>query len=327
MGPGDLEKTLAGLPVPEDPRIIAGNHFSDDAAIFKLNSETTIIQTVDFFPPVVDDPYHYGAIAAANSLSDIYAMGGRPVTALNIVGFPPELDLEILREILRGALDKAQEAGVFILGGHSVKDHEIKFGLAVTGILTGESFTPESRARAGDLLVLTKPLGTGIITTGCKKELVDADVCNRAVAVMSELNDVASRLMMKSGARSATDVTGFGLLGHALRMARASGVGMTFDSRQIPLIEGATEALKKGAYPGGSSANRAYVEPHVTWSPEVPENIRKVMADAQTSGGLLISISPSGADDLLKSLASAGHSGAVIVGKVTPPGKTFLMVE
>lgn len=307
---------LKGMPALSDPRILAGSHYSDDAAIFKINETTTIVQTLDFFPPVVDDPYSFGQISAANSLSDIYAMGGTPLTALNIVGFPPKLGYDILAQILKGGIDKANEAGVFILGGHSVKDNEVKYGLSVTGILTGKSFTPNRRAMPGDALVLTKPIGTGIIATGIKKGIVDEELEKRTVKYMSTLNKAASELMMKHDANSATDITGFGLLGHAHKMAEASKVSLEVESDKVPLISGVMDILNQGAYPGGSSTNRAYTESHISWDDNVEENMKKILADAQTSGGLLISIPKAKAGALLEELKSGPHPEARIVGRV-----------
>jgi selenide, water dikinase len=300
----------------EDPRILAGMSFSDDAAIFRINENTTIVQTVDFFPPVVDDPYEFGAIAVANSLSDIYAMGAVPLTALNIVAFNVSLDMSILTEILQGGIDKAKEAGVVILGGHSVRDKEIKYGLAVTGILTGESFTPNSRAKKDDLLVLTKPIGSGILTTGIKKGVVSTDIEKKVTEVMKMLNRSASEIMMKFSANSATDITGFGLIGHGGYMADSSGVSIVINSGNVPVIDGTYETLEKGAYPGGSCSNRKFVEPSTCWSEKVPEEIRKVLCDAQTSGGLLVSIDRNSADGMVEELIKAGCQGSTVIGEV-----------
>lgn len=327
MGPGDLEKLVKNLPTLSDPRILAGSHYSDDAAVFQIDQNVTIIQTVDFFPPVVDDPYDYGAIAAANSMSDVYAMGGIPLTGLNIVGFPAKLDLAILSEILRGALDKSTEAGMFIVGGHTVKDSEIKFGIAVTGILTEKSFTPNSKARVGDKLVLTKPIGTGIITTGIKKDLVPDGVAKNAVDVMKQLNARASKMMIEMGAQAATDVTGFGLLGHANRMAESSGVSFVIYSDKVPVLKGAYDILQKGAYPGGSSTNRAYAEPHTFWEDNVEEPVRKILCDAQTSGGLLISIKPEKARDLVDALRTNDNPYPSIIGEVIEKKRKNILVK
>jgi len=275
----------------------------------------------------VDDPYDFGAISAANSISDIYAMGAIPVTALNIVAFPPELGFDVLAEILRGGMDKAEEAGMLVVGGHSIKDKEIKYGMAVTGQLTGNSFTPSSRAQAGNLLVLTKPLGSGIITTGLKKGVTPPETLQKAVEVMKRLNKEASRLMMEYEASAATDVTGFGLSGHALRMAKASGVSFKFYSDKIPIIEGTYELLEKGAYSGGSTMNRLYAEPHIEWGEDVPEAFRKIFCDAQTSGGLLIAVSPKKAQQLVKSLAEAGNNESAIIGEVISAVEKTILVS
>ncbi|MCD4783724.1 MAG: selenide, water dikinase SelD [Candidatus Eremiobacteraeota bacterium] len=326
MGPCDLENIILGLPTFDDPRILAGKNYTDDAGIFRLNDNTMIVQTLDFFPPVVNDPYLFGQISAANSMSDIYAMGAIPVTALNIVGFPSKVDRIILREILRGGIDKVREAGAVVLGGHTVIDREIKYGLAVTGIVKNNSFTRNSGARAGDLLILTKPLGMGIITTGIKKGITPGDVEQEAVKWMSRLNKNASEAMMKAGANSATDITGFGLLGHALRMAEASDVTIKLEVKKIPVIEGTRDILEKGAYPGGSGRNRQYIEKSIKWNDRIDEPARKIMVDAQTSGGLFISISSEKADDLLQNLRDGGDEYSEVIGEVIPKGDKFIEV-
>jgi len=326
MGPCDLKETIDGLPYVEDPRILAGAHYSDDAGIFKLNDSTTIVQTVDFFPPMINDPYCFGQIAAANSMSDIFAMGAMPVTALNIVGFPSSLDKSVLREILTGGFDKAIEAGVIILGGHTVVDKEVKYGLAVTGILTDDSFTPNTRAAPGDYLVLTKPLGIGIITTGIKKGIAPESVEKEAVQWMSRLNMSASKIMMKLGAHSATDVTGFGLLGHARKMAEASGASFRIYADKIPVIPGTIELLEKGALPGGSRRNRVYIEESIKWGGNVGESSRMILSDAQTSGGLLISIERDRADELIGLLRENGDEYSSIVGEVIRSEEQLLNV-
>ncbi|MFP4498359.1 MAG: selenide, water dikinase SelD [Vulcanimicrobiota bacterium] len=316
MGPCDLEELLAKLPVFHDPRILSGSSPADDAGVFKLNPNTTIIQTVDFFAPIVDDPYDYGAIVAANSMSDIFAMGGKPITALNIASFPEELEKDILASVLKGGMEKAREAGVFVLGGHTARDKEVKYGMAVTGILTGESFTANSTAETGDILILTKPLGLGIITTAAKMGVCSPNVLGNAVKVMKQLNKSGAELMMKYGAHSATDITGFGFMGHAYRMAKFSKTTFVLDEKKFPVLDGTLELLSKGIYPAGSVNNRKYVEPHILWEETVEEAKRKILCDAQTSGGLLISVDAENSCKLLNELEKAGYEYASAVGEV-----------
>ena len=327
MGPCDLRKAIENLPYFDDPRVLAGDHYSDDAGIFKVNDSTTLVQTVDFFPPMVNDPYSFGQIAAANSLSDIFAMGATPLTALNVVGFPSKLDISVLNEILRGGFDKVREAEAVILGGHTVIDKEVKYGLAVTGILTDSSFTPNNKACPGDLLILTKPLGIGIITTGIKKGTAPEDVKDEAVKWMSRLNKQAAEAMMKAGANSATDITGFGLLGHTRRMAEASGISIKIYGDKVPVIEGTIELLQSGACPGGSKRNLDYANESIKWNDKIDYDLRMILADAQTSGGLLISINPSKADELVKILKDNGDVYSKVVGEVIPLENTALLIE
>lgn len=319
MGPCDLNELVKSLPYYEDPRVIAGSGYSDDAGVFRLNENTVIVQTVDFFPPMVDDPYIFGQIAAANSLSDIYAMGGEPVTALNIAGFPSDISKEIISLILKGGIDKAREAGAAVLGGHTVVDKEIKYGMAVTGVLSGDFVTANTSAYEGDILVLTKPLGIGIITTAIKRNTAPLETIKTAVKVMCRLNNNAAKGARAFQAHSVTDITGFGLMGHALNMAKASNKTFTFYSEKIPVIRGTEELLQGGAYPGGSKRNRAYVESFITWDSSVPEHQRQIFTDAQTSGGLLISVDPVYGEKLVKNLIDSGDEYAAIIGHVSKP--------
>jgi selenide,water dikinase len=275
---------------------------------------------------MVNDPYSFGQIAAANSLSDVYAMGGEPVTALNLVGFPSDLDTGILRDILRGGFDKATEAGAVILGGHTVVDKEIKYGLSVTGVLPGENFTPNSGAKTGELLVLTKPLGIGIITTAIKRDIAPADVEKEAIFHMSRLNKNSSAIMREFGAGAATDITGFGLLGHARNLAEASGVTIRINSQKVPVIPGTMELLEIGAYPGGSKRNRQFADESAVWSENISEQIRMILVDAQTSGGLLICISPEKAEGLKRRLIETGETYSEIIGEVIPRKETLLEI-
>lgn len=285
-----------------------------------------LVQTVDFFPPIVDDPYDFGQIAAANALSDVYAMGGQPLTALNIVGFPVDkMAPEILIEILRGGNDKIEEAGAIVVGGHSVKDQELKYGVAVTGIVHPDKIISNAGAKTGDCLFLTKPLGTGLITTGLKREQATAAMVKLAIGVMAKLNREASELMIKANAHAATDITGFGLLGHAYEMADGSNVTIRIDSTALPLIDGALEMAEKGMIPGGANANRAYLKDKVEIGQSVEQNIEHVLFDPQTSGGLLVAVSEADAAEFSSALEAASLCHRVI-GQVVDKSKYSLIV-
>lgn len=288
----------------------------DDAAVYKMSDEMAIVSTVDFFPPIVDDPFKFGEIAVTNALSDVYAMGGKPVIALNIVGFPVDLPHDILGEILSGGASKAQEAGVLIVGGHTVDDAEPKYGLSVTGVVhPGEQVT-NAGAQPGDILVLTKPIGTGIITTAGKQERVGAETLDRAVKVMSELNRKASEAMMHVGVNSCVDITGFGLLGHLRLITAGSGVSAQVKLSDVPVIEGVHELLNMGIAPGGTHRNLESLEGVVDWHSDVSAETQILLADAQTSGGLLMSVTPEKLDDLLTALGQAGVKTRAVIGKI-----------
>ena len=282
-----------------------------------MNDDTALIQTVDFFPPIVDDPYAFGQIAVANALSDVYAMGGRPLTALNIVGFPVALPKEILGGILIGGADKAREAGVLIVGGHTVDDEEPKYGLSVTGVVRPGDHVTNAGAKPGDNLVLTKPIGTGVITTAAKQGVAPDDVLQTAVAIMSQLNDDASKAMNEAGANACVDVTGFGLLGHLRGMTRASGVGATLHFDAIPFIPGASELAENGVAPGGTHRNLDSLRPDVSWDHSITDTQKILLADAQTSGGLLISVPQANTAALLSSLKAHAVQTRAVIGSVT----------
>src|SRR5687768_15989048 len=266
MGPGDLARALAPLPHRNDPRLLVGRETFDDAGVFLVSDDLALVQTVDFFAPIVDDPYTFGRIAAANALSDVYAMGGEPLTALNIVGFPTgSAPLEVLTEILRGGQDAVHEAGAFIVGGHSIIDEEIKYGLSVTGRADPRRLLTNAGARPGDRLVLTKPLGTGLLSTAAKSGAVAEEVYQELIVSMSALNRDASRAALAVGATCATDITGFGLLGHASHIARASNVSLEIRVRDVAVLRGAREAWREGARTGGADRNARYLEPLVAW--------------------------------------------------------------
>ena len=303
-----------------DPRVLVGTE--DDAGVYQISDDTAIVQTVDFFTPVVDDPYDFGAITAANALSDIYAMGARPLTALNLIAFPKDGDLEVLSVILRGGADKAAEAGVSIIGGHSIDDREPKYGLSVTGIVHPQQMALKGGARAGDRLVLTKPLGIGIISSAIKSGRASAEIIETAVAQMKALNRAASEAMAAVGVKGATDITGFGLLGHLHEMLHRSSASARLSLAHIPVIPGVRE-LARIAVPGGSRGNLRYVADKVCFAPGIDEVEQLILADAQTSGGLLIAVSSEKLDLLLKGLAERGVETRAVIGSVTEgdPGK------
>ncbi len=289
-----------------------------DAGVFRISDSLAIVQSLDFFTPVVDDPYDFGQIAAANSLSDIYAVGARPVTAMNIVCFPvKEQPKEVLKQILLGGVDKIHEAGALLIGGHSVEDKEPKYGLSVTGVVHPERFLSNSGAKAGDLLILTKPIGTGILTTALKAGLLRDEAKKSLINIMKTLNKDASRLMMEFGASGATDITGFGLAGHALEMATASKCTISLFANKVPVIEGTFEFLKMGFIPEGDYSNRQFCKDSFIIDKQVNDDLVTVFFDAQTSGGLLISIAPERAKDLVDALHELGHKDTAIVGEVT----------
>ena len=298
------------------PDLLVGTETGDDAAVYRLNDSTALIMTVDFFPPITDDPYEFGAIAAANALSDVYAMGGKPLVALNIVGFPAALDKDILSEILRGGYAKTAEAECLIVGGHTVDDPEPKYGLSVVGIVEPGRQITNAGAQPGDVLVLTKPLGTGIITTAGKQGRVDPDVLQGAVVNMATLNRGASQAMTKVGVHAATDVTGFGLMGHLKSMVKGSGVGAEINLNQVPTLPGTWDLLEQGIAPGGTSRNRDSVADAVQWHPDLSDNDQLLLCDAQTSGGLLIALAADKQDALLAELTNEGTPCAAVVGRI-----------
>ena len=328
LRPQALEKVLASLPVPVEPALLVGAEHADDAAVYRLSDETAIVQTVDFFTPIVDDPYWFGAISAANSLSDIYAMGARPLFALNIVGFPSNrLPLRVLERILEGAQAKAEEAGIVIAGGHTVDDSEPKFGLAVTGIVHPDALLRNDTARPGDVLILTKPLGVGIVSTAVKRGLTEEGEAREAAEVMAALNRSAAEAMQTTEVSACTDITGFGFLGHLREMAAGSGVDMVVETDAVPVLASAERYATGDVIPGGTLNNLAHVEPHVAFHPKVSRVTRLILADAQTSGGLLISLPEEKADGLLHALHEAGVTAAAVVGRVTGPGEGHITVR
>jgi len=315
MGPGDLTRALAPLPRHDDPRLLVGRETFDDAGVIRVSDDLALVQTVDFFAPIVDDPYAFGQVAAANALSDVYAMGGEPITALNIVAFPEKtIPLEILTEILRGGQDKVHEAGALIVGGHTVTDDEVKYGLAVTGRANPKHLLTNDAAKAGDRLVLTKKIGTGILATAAKAGKLSAANLMSLIASMVALNATASRAALAVGARCATDVTGFGLLGHASHIARASRVTLRISTDRLPVLDGTREAWRAGSRTGGASRNADYLRDIVDWG-SADEEMRALLVDPQTSGGLLVCVPTSRTTEYLSSVP-----GAVEIGEVQPAG-------
>ena len=308
---------MCHLPKFHDPNLLIGFESSDDAAVYRIDDNTALIQTVDLFPPMVDDPYHFGQIAAANALSDVYAMGGTPRLAMNILCYPEDLPGEIVRDIMQGGYEKVMEAGAVIAGGHSLKDHEPKYGLCVTGFAKPEEILTNSNAKPGDLLILTKPLGTGILTTAAKAGLVGEGTVAAIVESMAMLNKRACEIMKNYPVHSCTDVTGFGLLGHAYEMGAGSGVTIQLDAAAMPLLPEARDMARMGIVPAGAYANRAYLEAKLKIEPTVPLDLLDIMFDPQTSGGLLIAVPEDQAAGLLADLQSE-IPAATIIGRVTP---------
>jgi selenide,water dikinase len=308
---------VQALPRFDDERLLVGSEGFSDAAVYLIKDDLCVVQSLDFFPPLVDDPFTYGQIAASNSLSDIYAMGADPITALNIVGFPDDkLELEILQEILRGGADRVALAGAVIAGGHTVRDTEIKYGLSATGtVLRGKMLTNQG-AQPGDLLVLTKALGTGFVTTAFKAGRCPEGTLKSAVESMVQLNGAASRAAVDLGATAVTDITGFGLAGHAGEMAQSSGVTLTIEVAKLPLLEGALELSRKGNLTRASKTNRSFADAKMSIAGGVAPDLQEFAFDAQTSGGLLISIEEEQAAGLVTRLNSEGISAACIVGRV-----------
>jgi selenide,water dikinase len=309
------------------PDLLVGTEHGDDAAVYRLDDKTAIVVTVDFITPITDDPYEFGLVAAANSLSDVYAMGGKPLVALNVVGFPSELAVEMLGDVLRGGYDKATEAGCLIVGGHTVDDQEPKYGLSVVGLVEPGKAVSNSNAKPGDALVLTKPIGTGIITTGCKQGITPEAILKQAVDTMAELNKGASDAMMKVGVNSCTDITGFGLMGHLKGMVRGSGTGARIRVSGVPALPGVWELLEKGAVPGGTFRNMSSVEDSVEWDAGLTEKQRLLMCDAQTSGGLLISVPKAKLDQLLSELDASGVQTRAVVGEITVENRGRITVS
>jgi selenide,water dikinase len=317
-----LEEILAGLPTRSDPNLLVGMETADDAGVYRLTDEIALIQTVDFFTPIVNDPYTFGQIAAANALSDVYAMGGRPLTALNIVCYPSKtVPKEVLRAILAGGLDKIHEAGALLVGGHSVDDTELKYGLSVTGVVHPQRVLTNAGARPGDRLILTKPLGTGIIATAVKGRIAAPEAEAQAAAVMTALNRAAAECLEGFAVHAVTDITGFGLLGHALEMAAGSKVELTLAASRVPVLPAARDYAAMGLVPAGTFANRNFCEKSLKIASGLEAVTLDILTDAQTNGGLLIAVAGEQTEDLLACLHDRGVAEAAIIGEVTAAGR------
>ncbi len=328
LPPDYLLSLLAGLPPVTDPNVIVGHATSDDAAVYRLSDDLALVLTTDFFTPIVDRPYDFGAIAAANALSDIYAMAAVPVAALSLVGFPSgALPREVLFEILKGATDKANEAGIAIVGGHTIQSEEPTFGLAVVGRVHPRDLITNAGALPGDFLVLTKPIGLGIITTASKRDEDDQAAIKDAIAIMTTLNRDAARVFAASGAHALTDVTGFGLLGHLRNLAAASGVSAQIWSELVPVIPAARDYVERGIAPGGTHANRRFLSKWVTYDLDLTDADQLLLCDAQTSGGLLAAVPGERAPEVVRELRSQGAHVATIIGSIEPGEKGLIQVR
>lgn len=324
---GLTAQVLRNMPKAEDPNLIVGTETFDDAGVYRLNATTALVQTVDFFPPLVDDAYTFGRIAAANSLSDVYAMGGRPLTALNIVGFPDkDLSGDILAEILRGGAERVSAAGAILVGGHSVRDAEIKYGLAVTGLVNPDAVVTNAGARPGDDLVLTKPIGSGTMTTAAKKGVIPEADLAEAIAVMIELNAGGAEAMCRVGVHAATDITGFGLLGHAFEMAEGGGVTLQIEATATPLMQDALRLAGEGVATRAWKSNAAHLGAQLDRG-ATSEALLTVLCDAQTSGGLLISVPEAKTQHLLAELRRQATACAAVIGRVESRGDAAIVLR
>ena len=319
---------MCGLEIPTNDRVIVGMDSLDDAGVYKISDDLAIIQTVDFFTPIVDDPYWFGQIAAANALSDIYAMGGTPKTAMNLVGFPlKQMDISILRQILQGGLDKMKEAGVMLVGGHSVEDSELKYGLSVTGFVHPDRVLTKKNLSAGDRLVLTKPLGTGVINTAIKGGVASVKVIDKITRLMATLNRNAAEVMKQYSVHACTDITGFGLLGHLAEMVDGTGLGAVLDSKKIPILSEALDYAAMGMLPAGANKNKIFRESMVEFYSSVNPLIRDLLFDPQTSGGLLICIDRDDTDELVEELIQKGSDASAVIGEVVSAPQEKIVVN
>ena len=323
-----MAQVLRRLSPQRHPNLLVGTETLDDAGVYRLDENTALVLTTDFFPPLVDDPYDFGRIAAANALSDVYAMGGEPLAALNLVGYPDrDIDYDWLADILRGGADVVNQAGAVIAGGHSVRDAEIKYGLAVTGRVHPDRILTNAAARPGDALVLTKPIGSGVLTSAAKADKLSAAELDEAVHVMASLNKPGRDAAVAVGVRACTDVTGFGLLGHAFEMAEGSDTTLRINAGAVPLLRRALELAEQGLLTRTHKSTRQHLGDKLAIDPRVPEALAGVLLDAQTSGGLLISVAQASLDALLQEARKAGAICAAVIGRVEPPGKVRLSLE
>ncbi len=322
LAPGLLERVLKTIPKVADPSVLVGFESNDDAGVYRLTPELAIVQTVDFFTPMVDDPFTFGAIAAANALSDVYAMGGRPVSALSVLACPADGDMDVVAAVVQGGAAKMLEASAAILGGHSVNDPELKFGYAVTGVIDPDRVKTNGGARPGDVLVFTKRLGTGVITTALKRGMARAEHVEGAIASMLQLNRQACQSMLKFDVHACTDVTGFGLAGHSREMAMASGATLEIDAESLQFLPGALDYARMGALPGGLRNNRDFAASCIEYADAIPQDIDDLLFDPQTSGGLLIALPEADAEGLLKEYPTAYR-----IGRVTPRGAKPLRIR
>ena len=314
------------MPTP-NPNVLRSIDRLDDAGIYKISGSIAIIQTIDFITPIVNEPYSFGQIAAANSISDVYTMGGRPITAMNVVCFPSgDMDISILQEILRGGLDKIQEAGAALMGGHSVTDHEMKYGLSVTGVVHPDKLITNSGTRIGDSLVLTKPLGTGVMSTALKNRLIDEKEMKDAIRSMTSLNKTSAEIMIELGAHACTDVTGFGLIGHASHLIQEGETGIEFEFNSIPFFAEVMDLSKKEIYPGGLGRNHDFYSSYVEFKGRIPQYKRNLLFDPQTSGGLLIVLTSSKAELMVEKLHKS-KINAAIIGKVIKEAEHKIVVK
>ncbi|ABR48478.1 selenide, water dikinase [Alkaliphilus metalliredigens QYMF] len=318
---------LCHIPRIKDEKLIVGLETSDDAAVYQIDEERALVQTLDFFTPVVDDPYTYGQIAAANSLSDVYAMGGQPLTAMNIVCFPSCLSPDVLKEILKGGADKIMEANCLLVGGHTVEDNEPKYGLSVTGMVSPHEIWTNAGAKVGEYLILTKPIGTGVLNTAIKVDMVDESQYEDAVKVMVTLNKYGMEALKDFNISACTDITGFGLLGHAYEMAKGSHVSLEIYSDQVPFIAGVKEFARMGIIPGGMYANKKHIEKDVNVNGDVEEVIMDLLYDPQTSGGLLVSIAEEQVEEAIEKLTELNLTEFAVIGKVVEKDEFTIYIK
>ncbi len=327
MSPKDLAQVLSQLPQIDDPNLLVGSNTADDAAAYKITDDLAMVQTIDYFTPTVDDPYHFGQIAAANSLSDIYAMGCKPLFALNIVGFPAGLPMEILGEILQGGANKAKEAGIPVIGGHTIDDKEPKYGMVVTAIAKPSEIITNATAKVGDVLILTKPLGIGIINTAIKEQIASKETIDNVVKLMITLNKDAAEAMIEVGINCCTDITGFGLVGHLHEITEASKVGAEIRMEDIPIIPESREFFKKGMLPGTSKPTLEFIQESLEWDTNISEEDKLILADPQTSGGLLITVEESKAERLKTALQEKGVPVISEIGRIVEDKDFMIQVR